>query len=140
TVGPDGRGLRVIHFRSYPKSYSGGPVFASWSPTGRRLAYTRGVPGEQGATALFVSSARGTHERLLAAPSDPLLAAPFDPHSLFRARWSPDGSELAFIAGASLYAVRPDGSGLRTIVACPPPGTLMGCAVTGFDWSPDGSQ
>jgi Tol biopolymer transport system component len=130
TVGPDGRGLRVIHF-SFPKSYPGGPTDATWSPTGRRLVYVRYFPDEGGPAALFISSARGTHERLLT--TSPISFWP---------RWSPDGSEIAFITGNSLYALRPDGTGLRTIVACEPPrqGTAPDCVVDGFDWSPDGSQ
>ena len=133
SVEPDGRGLRVIHFPSFPKSYPAGPQFAAWSPTGRRLVYMRSFPEEEGATALFISSARGTHERLLALPSVP--------HVVLRPRWSPDGSEIAFIDGTSLDTVRPDGTGLRTIVQCrPPQAPPPDCAVGSFDWSPDGSQ
>jgi hypothetical protein len=45
--------------------------------------------------------------------------------------WSPDGSELAFVCGDHLCAIRPDGTGRRSI------GTQGGYN-PGVEWSPDG--
>jgi Tol biopolymer transport system component len=48
--------------------------------------------------------------------------------------WSPDGEWLAFTTDASLYLVRPDGTGLRRVVS-----GGFGTAPA-VQWSPDGSR
>ncbi len=46
-------------------------------------------------------------------------------------RWSPDGSQIAFVWAGAVKLVGPDGTGLRTLA--PGPGFT-----SGLDWSPDG--
>jgi dipeptidyl aminopeptidase/acylaminoacyl peptidase len=46
-------------------------------------------------------------------------------------QWSPDGAFIGYLAGGTLYRVRPDGGGGESLTA--------GVAVTSFRWSPDGA-
>jgi Tol biopolymer transport system component len=46
--------------------------------------------------------------------------------------WSPDGSQIAYLAGGAIRVMNPDGTGARTV-------SLAGTAYNfGHDWSPDG--
>ncbi len=47
--------------------------------------------------------------------------------------WSPDGSRLAYTAGAEIWVVDADGADHRLL-------TTTGYAAPSFDWSPDGSR
>lgn len=71
---------------------------ASWSPDGRRLAFTRARKG-----GLYVVSAGGERLRRVAG-GDVLSPA-----------WSPDGDKIAFIRNRSIFTVRVDASQLRRV-------------------------
>ncbi len=50
--------------------------------------------------------------------------------------WSPDGALLAFVSGPRLYTMRPDGTGLATVLSGDDPDTQF----RSLSWSPDGSS
>lgn len=99
----------------------------SWSPDGSRLVFSRQNPftlagplftvGLDGSAPTRLTSASGVNEQ----PS-----------------WSPDGQEIAFVSDRSgnrdLWAIRPDGTGLRQITDTPD------VQEANPDWSPDGSR
>jgi Tol biopolymer transport system component len=126
----DGSGVRRL-------APGGAPA---WSPDGRSIALTDG-------RYIYVMRADGSHLRRIAsygrvlrvlndAPIGTGLASPV---------WSPDGKQIAFVAGTSddeerplqdftsALTVRPDGSHLR--VRFGPSGELFT-----VDWSPDGKR
>jgi Tol biopolymer transport system component len=99
----------------------------SWSPDGSQLVFTRqgvGTPGEPhpfGEKDLYVVNADGSNFRQLPIPDE---IHPID------ARWSPDGSVIAFTSSMDMlaapgidnaqqlndiYTIRPDGTGLRRL-------------------------
>ena len=49
--------------------------------------------------------------------------------------WSPDGSQLLYPSNNRLYAVRTDGTGLRTVAQAPTGRVFAGC-----DWTPQGDR
>lgn len=49
--------------------------------------------------------------------------------------WSPDGTQLLYPSNNRLYAVRLDGTGLRTVSQAPPGRVFAGC-----DWTPQGNR
>ena len=49
--------------------------------------------------------------------------------------WSPDGSQLLYPSNNRLYAVRTDGTGLRTVAQAPAGRIFAGC-----DWTPQGNR
>jgi Tol biopolymer transport system component len=83
------------------------------------------VPG-----GIYVMAADGTGEKRV----------PGQPGESGGPRWSPDGRTIAFFslsaAGTSLYTVRPDGSGLRMVLA----GKAPSHEPFYPDWSPDGQK
>lgn len=95
----------------------------SWSPDGRRIAYTDSFFG------IAVASVNGTAVRLLTKGLDVSNSAS-DP------TWSPDGKRIAFTAwpegtgGPSAYVIGVDGKNLRELPTPDAPEFL--------DWSPDG--
>ena len=97
----------------------------AWSPDGSAIVFEKGVD-------LWLIDADGTHERRLAdITGTEVLPA-----------WSPDGRWIAFSEPGStspIRAVRPDGSGLRTVVpdrsASPPH-----VGAQDPNWAPDASQ
>jgi Tol biopolymer transport system component len=106
----------------------------SWSPDGRLIA----------AAGNRVASPEKREIVLVDAESG-AITMEITPDGLapsFGAAWSPDGAWLAFDAvgpgggdeGAGIYLVRPDGSDLRLLTACP----IARCGPLAPAWSPDG--
>lgn len=94
-----------------------------WSPDGRRMVVTRRTPNGSGDFDLYVVTTSGI--------VTPLVVGPYNDTS---PNWSAANNLVAFErAGApgvgGLYVVKPDGSGLRLVVA----GDFYGAF-----WSPDG--
>jgi TolB protein len=117
-AGADLRHARVLV--SYPTLRSD-PVDLAWSPDGRRLAFT--VTNDDGAAkpadgrALFTVGADGRGLRRVTS---------WGLRAGGRPSWSPDGRTILFATqpagsdnspgyGANLYAVHPDGTGLRQL-------------------------
>jgi WD40 repeat protein len=94
----------------------------SWSPDGTELAYTRA-----GALGLFIVAANGR-----AAPRRVAIPAGAGPPSPIggEVEWSPDGSLIAFGTGGGAFVIRPDGTGLRRLMA----------SGYGIVWSPDSTR
>ena len=131
-VRADGTDLRTLNAKGMPR-----PAFLQWAPSGTSLAVTYA-----GILELFDTTKTGEPTVLTAIPSADIGSNGFNDHvaSLFR---PPHGDELLFVnpgpPEVTLQAIRPDGSGLRTIVD----GTSSGLeyvGLSGAQWSPDGSQ
>lgn len=104
-VRADGRGRRTL----VPDVGLGGDV--SWSPDGRTLAATLGDLPQR---IWLVDVSTGRRSRLL-----PPHAGEYEEGG---AQWSPDGRWIAFTRteqqrGSRIFLVRPDGTGLRPLVA-----------------------
>ena len=105
-----------------------------WSPDGQRLAFiaNEGEFRDDGIAGLYVIGSNGEGLTRIGDANAP-------------AAWSPDGEELAFAAvegeEAVIYAVRPDGTGMRTVWRgepnIPPAPVSL---VSQISWSPDGSE
>lgn len=93
----DGSGLR--RFEAASRN-------ASWSPSGRRIAYEGAVdPGRGRAHGIRVANADGTHARWLVRRAGA------------RPAWSPDGRLIAYVANRAINVVQPDGTGRRRLAA-----------------------
>ncbi|HEX8087714.1 MAG TPA: protein kinase [Blastocatellia bacterium] len=103
----------------------------TFSPDGKRLAFTRGYPRE-GESALIVANANGSEEQKLAVKKQPdMFAKPV---------WSPDGKVIAcsarILTGGShmeVVEVQVEGGAEKTITP------QKWLAIEGLDWLPDGS-
>ncbi|MCP9487546.1 MAG: hypothetical protein MSC30_17000 [Gaiellaceae bacterium MAG52_C11] len=115
-----GRTTRLIR-------HAGGDSEPSWSPDGRRIAFTS--TSSNSIQGLFVANADGSAIRQLTRHRTSRDAPFLDAHP----RWSPDGRRLLFHRyrnnRTTLYLVNADGSAVRRIGS-------------GFEpaWSPDGSR
>jgi serine/threonine protein kinase/dipeptidyl aminopeptidase/acylaminoacyl peptidase len=103
----------------------------TFSPDGKRLAFTRGYPGE-GESVLIVANANGSQERKLAVKKQPDMFA--------RPVWSPDGKVIAcsarILTGGfhmEVVEVQVEGGEEKTITP------QKWLAIEGLDWLPDGS-
>jgi Tol biopolymer transport system component len=97
-----------------------GASSASWSPDGRRLAFTYGRRRWQGAIAVS-TLAGGRVRRIVPGTS---LRAP---------AWSPDGRRIAYVRGyRALETVAPTGRARRRLAGARP--------LLSFWWSPDGRR
>ena len=77
---------------------------ATWSPSGRRIAYEGGVDPYGDAHGIRVANADGTHARWVArAGAEPA--------------WSPNGRRIAYTGRRGIEVVRPDGTGRRRLAA-----------------------
>ena len=103
----------------------------SWSPDGRRVAFTRAYGGEGPVfyyRVLIYNTGDGSQSELTHGPDDS-----------FQPAWSPDGTRIAYLTrapdsiDATLRTVRPDGTDDR------PLGTER-YYVRPPDWSPDGRE
>jgi len=121
-VHPDGTGGHDLH-TAYAE-------FPDWSPDGRQIAFASMLPGGIGINPdydIHTVDADGMHERSL--ERTPAI------HEMYP-RWSPDGSQIAFMAGpvgrdaTSVWVMRADGSSRSQITSG---NTALPC------WSPDGT-
>jgi TolB protein len=98
---------------------------ASWSPSGRTIAFAAGSGGR---SAVFTIDTQGRHLHRI---------TPWGRYTT-SARWSPDGNWIAFdklnrlLPAHDLFIIRPDGTSVKDILV-PTPGPGSCCAV----WSPD---
>ena len=138
---PDGSTIAYIdNERLWSKPVAGGPrrrmgtrkideeTTPSWSPDSQRLAYI-GPAGKNDREDLFTIQADGTGERRVAQNV-------FDFED---ARWSPDGSLIAFVKSlphyvSDVFTVRPDGTGLQRVGV-----SRGGESARGLSWSADGT-
>ena len=109
-IGTDGRGRRAVRAPVDSVAWLRG------SPTGRWIAYQDDTKGE-----IWRSRADGSRARRLTPGQLPT--------------WSPDGRRIAFRSGPDIGSIRPDGSGLRTLVRGP-----RDSSIAGLSYSPDGRQ
>ena len=99
-----------------------------WSPDGRNVVYAFAEnPDAPSDSLVIVSVDSGLPQQIYPAPGEEA--------SVLHPTWSPTGDEIAFVSGGVLYAIRPDGTGLRVIMA-----ELPGRRVDGLSWSPDGTR
>lgn len=109
TVRTDGSEFRRI-FES--ESWVGEPA---WSPVGRHIAF---LASEDDSTVLYTIEVDGSDRRQVFTASKLPEAAIDYPLSLRVVSWSPDGSEIRFLAYApnlGLRSIRADGTGFRTL-------------------------
>jgi Tol biopolymer transport system component len=105
-----------------------GGTYASYSPDGTQVVFTPSHyrPRPNGASGLWVVNADGTGLHLIAH------------NYAIRPSWSPDGRWILFeTAGAAVYVVHPDGTGLRRITLESTPRLRQ---VIYPSWSPDGTR
>jgi Tol biopolymer transport system component len=104
----------------------------AWSPDGSTIAYTRSAGASTG---IWTMRDDGSNRRRL--PTGSIMAS--DP------AWSPDGTRIAFAGTASagprtLFTMRSDGSGLRSIDIRQGPSHAGLPGASGPAWSPDGTR
>jgi Tol biopolymer transport system component len=105
TVKPDGSGLR----RLYSGGYLGPGITPDWSPHGSRIVFAAATTQAPDNQEIFTVKANGTGLRQLTS---------FKSHDSGGAPvWSPDGRYIAFLRTGGLYVMRPNGRGMRRIVA-----------------------
>jgi Tol biopolymer transport system component len=127
TVHPDGSGMTQLTHCVERCGSSNGAAGPSWSPDGSSIVFGRDRD-------LWVVRADGSDPRRLTDyAEDPCCSLVVNP------AWSPDGAEIVFVLDQdpafSLWAIHPDGSGLREIYDCAGPDCL---GVLEPTWSPDG--
>jgi len=122
----DGSGLTRLTMNTH----GGHDIAQDFSPDGTQVLFLRENPQrEHRHLAVFVAAADG---------SDPTRISPWlNDSACCQARWSPDGSLIAFASGGVLRTVRPDGT---------PAGRILVDAGVRFQflfnpaWSPDGTK
>ena len=124
TMASNGSGPRKLVDAVRPKGY------LSWAPGGEKIAFLGYGSAWPEGIHLFIVDRDGLNLIRLSEASSPPA-------------WSPDGSTIAFIQGDdrdSLFAISPDGSGLRKIANL---AYIQGWEWTPYphlSWSPDGSE
>jgi Tol biopolymer transport system component len=132
-VNLDGTQLRQLPSDPIVADFGAGPspmAAMEWAPDGRSIVVSTARAGVRGITIL---AADGSGARAVPLPTGMRADGP---------TWRPpDGREILFRAttdeGFHLYAVRPDGTGLRAVT--PEAGRAEWDALF-FGWSPDGSR
>ena len=109
--------------------FSGSMVYFSWAPDAKHLITTApSAPGESDLSVLLVSTEGGGAERLKYDHASTDLD--------LDARYSPDGSKIAFRRGASpysdLFVMDASGGAIRQL-------THLASRMRGYDWTRDGS-
>jgi dipeptidyl aminopeptidase/acylaminoacyl peptidase len=132
-IGLDGSGLRQLN--RAPSVVQASALFgagASWAPDGRRAAFTAFDPGAAGcdATGVFVVDVASSISDAIADPDGCATSA----------RWSPDGTWIAFERATNapgdhdVWVMHPDGSGPVNV------GASIATGVCCAQWSPDSSR
>lgn len=114
-IDPSGRNRRNLTDRPGWLDFS-----PTWSPDGRRIAFTRTTNNYRSFQIFVKPVAGGSARRLTNGRADE------DP------AWSPDGRLIAYMSARGLTVIRPNGSGKRRMAGLRDAGEL--------DWSPDGSR
>ncbi len=131
TMNADGTGARQLTSSRFDAAAGGGP---SWSPDGRRLAFTRGNRS-------CADPACGGDIHVMSADGADVVNITNHPAEDQDPAWSPDGELIAFRSDRSgdeeIYTMRPDGTDVRRL-------TDAVASASSFDsapnWSPDGSK
>ena len=114
-VDSDGGGLRTV-----ANVFAGKPA---WSTDGREIVFT---DLDEPRRVKFVDVKTGAVRTLVGMPG----AEQYSPS------WSPDGRSIAFVSGAGVYSVAPNGTALRRINGCTP----AFCSTDEPAFSPDGAR
>jgi TolB protein len=110
----------------------------AWSPDGTTIVYQRYNPvaGTSGIDELWLMNLDGSNQRQLTFPPQHREIASYNGHDQ-TPKWSPDGDEIVFArfyrGRTDIYAIRPDGIGLRRL-------TDQAGQHTWPTWSPDGKR
>jgi Tol biopolymer transport system component len=129
-----------------------------WSPNGNAIAFQRESPALEGSDVFFTPAVRGTEVDILGAgrprgfrPGEGQLLVELGSVTSIRdtqdrnlatvagtdATWSPDGAEIAYFKGDTLWIADAAGTDLRSVEM----GIVRSAAdVTGPVWSPDGTE
>ena len=102
-------------------------AYVDWSPDGGHLVYSRGT--SDGETDLYVLAVDGSTQPTQITDEPGVDAT---------ARWSPDGSKIAFYSDrddGGVYIVNPDGTDVEQILGNP-----LDARVAHLDWSSDGNH
>jgi WD40 repeat protein len=120
-----GTGLELwVHFpgRSPQMLANGLPaVPVSWSPDGRRIAYTALI---------------GEGREIMTIDLDSLLPRRVTPQGGYAPAWSPDGVTIAYIRDRELRTIGVDGENDRRLWSTP----VLSIKSVGVSWSPDGRR
>jgi len=117
-LSPANAGIFVVNLEDGSSQVLGPGTWPSLSPDGTRAAYS-GMDG------LHIVDLDSGENRVLSGTTD----------NDYNPRWSPDGSQLAFVRinDLNLYIVNADGSGMKRVTAGPEYELLIG-------WLPDGQS
>ena len=135
TMNADGSDLRDIT----PNTTTADLHQPSWSPDGKRIAFTSAAPGADTPAAVYVMNADGTNMRKIAA----------DAFENSAPAWSPDGKLIAFgrcsfvletgeCSSAQIAVVKPNGTKLRKLTR--PPHADVSVVDSEPAWAPDGKR